>query len=139
MRITNLRSDATGESADRDIAAAAAATHTRNGRQTGVALVNVELIADAADANPALIRRYNIDVRDFVVLACLCQAGPLHSTRLAALTELSPSSTGYCLEALVDSGLVLIAGDGIRYTATQDGRSLVRQSRLHHPEAGESP
>ena len=94
-------------------------------------LFDPEQLAETGSSNPALIRRYNVEVREFVVLACLNEEGDLDIPQIASRIGLSRTTTQYCMTSLADNGLVRpnrFARE--TFFATEDGRALIRKSRL---------
>ncbi len=94
-------------------------------------LFDPELLAETGSSNPALFRRYNVEVREFVVLACLGEEGELDIRQIASRIGLSPTTTQYCMSSLAANGLVRptrFARES--FFVTEDGRALIRKSRL---------
>jgi DNA-binding MarR family transcriptional regulator len=91
--------------------------------------INIDRLAETGVSNPDLTRKYNVDVREFVILACVCDAGPLDLGNIARRVGLSPTTTRYCLDSLFDNGLLCQPDDRPKmYVPTEDGRALVRKS-----------
>lgn len=91
--------------------------------------VNIDALAETGNSNPDLTRRYNVDIREFVILACVCEFGQLESADIAAQVGVSPTSATYCIDALVNNGLLIRdASRPTTFSATEDGRALVRKS-----------
>lgn len=96
------------------------------------ARLNVDRYADIGASCPDLRKRYDVDIREFVVLACLCNAGPAGVDALAEFIHLSHTSTWACLESLEKNHLVRLHDPERRsYTATVDGTALVRKAHCY--------
>ena len=92
-------------------------------------LFDAERLARTGSSNPTLIRNYNVEVREFVVLACLSELGEMDTGGIATRVGLSPTSVRYCIDALSNNGLVREASRAPEtYLPTEDGRSLIRKS-----------
>lgn len=92
-------------------------------------LFDAERLARTGSSNSTLIRNYNVEVREFVVLACLNELGEMDMGGIASRVGLSPTSVRYCLDALSDNGLIREANRApSTYLPTEDGRSLIRKS-----------
>lgn len=91
---------------------------------------SIDLLAETGASNPALIDYYNVDVREFVLLACLYEEGEMDISRTAAHVGLSPTTTRYCLSSLMENSLVLaVDSSPAVFLPTEDGRALIRKSR----------
>lgn len=91
--------------------------------------IDIDALAQTGTSNPGLTERYNVDVRDFVILACVCEAGQLDSAELAARIGVSPTTAAYCIESLEKNGLLVSSqSTPTIVAATKDGRALVRKS-----------
>lgn len=96
---------------------------------TDLPIIDIDGLAETGASNPDLTQRYNVDVREFVVLACVCEIGPVEKALIAARVGLSPTSAKYCIESLVGNGLLLSSSSTPTIiSATEDGRALVRKS-----------
>ncbi len=97
----------------------------------GIRLFSADVAAETGSSHPKLNEKYNVDVREFVVLACLDDDGGKHVGDIASHVGLSATTTSYCLESLEENGL--IKPDNTQkdfYAVTDDGRMLIRKSRL---------
>lgn len=91
--------------------------------------INIDQLAENGASNPDLTRKYNVDVREFVILACVCETGRLDRDNIARRVGLSPTTTLYCIDSLLDNGLLCRPGDRPNlYQPTEDGRALIRKS-----------
>jgi len=92
---------------------------------------SVDRYADIGASCPDLRKRYDVDIREFVVLARLCNAGPAGVAALSEFLQLSPTSTGACLTGLERNHLVRPHDPKEQsYAATRDGIALVRNAEL---------
>jgi predicted transcriptional regulator len=84
-------------------------------------------LADVATTNLDLCEKYDIEVREFVLLAVICDSDGVQPQVLSTLLEISRTTVDYCLSNMVENGLVRktaeIFGD---YCATADGKRLIR-------------
>lgn len=96
----------------------------------GIRLFTADIAAETGSSNPQLTEKYNVDVREFVVLACINDVGGMHTSDIASCVGLSPTTTKYCLESLTENGLIEAGANGDNYfRTTDDGRLLMRKSR----------
>ena len=92
---------------------------------------SVDRYADIGASCPDLRKRYDVDIREFVVLARLCNAGPAGVAALSEFLDLSRTSTGACLNGLEKNSLVRLHDPNEQsYAATRDGIALVRNAEL---------
>ena len=106
-------------------------TPARGGDQVDRVCPSVDRYADIGASCPDLRKRYDVDIREFVVLARLCNAGPAGVTALSEFLQLSPTSTGACLTGLERNHLVRPHDPKNQsYAATRDGIALVRNAEL---------
>ena len=98
---------------------------------------DIDSLADTGSANPQLAPCYNIDVREFVVLASLFEAGTFDVERVAARVKLSLSTAQHCIDCLVDNGLAYVVDESHgSYAVSSDGRAVVRESqRIEHAQS----
>ena len=54
--------------------------------------LNIEQIVLTGDSNPDLRQRYNVEVREFVILACVCEAGAPHWQAVPSKRPTRPES-----------------------------------------------
>lgn len=100
---------------------------------------SVDIAAETGSSNPKLTEMYNVDVREFVVLACLSGAGFMDAHHISSYVGLSLTTTIYCIESLEENGLVeCLDSQRDFYRVTNDGRMLIRKSRLVGFRKGES-
>ena len=80
---------------------------------------------------PELCASYGVDVREFVLLACLKDLGVATTKALRDLIGLSPTTLDSCLTKLLDNGLIRFSGDESQmYRPTPDGLALLRKADL---------
>ena len=80
---------------------------------------------------PVLCASYGVDVREFVLLACVKDIGVATPEGLRDLIGLSPTTLDSCLRKLLDNGLVRLSGDDSpMYRPTPDGLALLRKADL---------
>jgi len=80
---------------------------------------------------PELCATYGVDVREFVLLACLKELSVATTDVLIDLIGLSPTTLDACLTKLLDIGLVQLSGDKPpMYRPMPDGLALLRKADL---------
>jgi DNA-binding MarR family transcriptional regulator len=78
---------------------------------------------------PELCASYGVDVREFVLLACLKELGVATTDALTDLLGLSPTTLDSCLTKLLENGLIRLSGDDTKtYSPTLDGLVLLRKA-----------
>ena len=82
----------------------------------------------SCNSRPDVCRQYNVDVRDYVVLACINEFVSSDKFDLAQVLLLSPSTISLCLDNLCKNGL--IRRSRLRpeiFGLTRDGIALIRK------------
>lgn len=86
---------------------------------------NVDIEASCPD----LRAKYDVDIREFEVLAFIHNFRRARPTQIERAVGLSPTNVSVALSALIDNGLVRPNGVSIdEYALTFDGVALVRQA-----------
>jgi len=92
----------------------------------------VENQVDTAMSCPDLRIRYDVEIREFVILACLKDLDVADTTDIARAIGLAPTTVTACLASLLENGLVRTEnGLNLRYVPTTDGLALVRKASAH--------
>lgn len=87
---------------------------------------------DTAEACLDLRIQYDVDVREFVILACLKDSGVANTAEIACYIGLTPTTVMACLASLRENGLVRADHAPTRqFALTADALSLVRKASLH--------
>lgn len=95
-------------------------------------VIMVDDYVDTAMSCPDLRVRYDVDVREFVVLACLKDLDVAGAAEIARAVGLAPTTVAACLAALLANGLVRTDnGPSLRNALTTDGLALVRKAGRH--------
>lgn len=90
---------------------------------------DLEKHAIIGDACPDLRMKYDVDIREFVILACLQENGSLDRPTLSRVSGLSLTSTNVCLQRLRENGLACIdRNHPTRITPSSEGLALLRQA-----------
>lgn len=80
---------------------------------------------------PELCATYGVDVREFVLLACLKDLGAATAETARDLIGLSPTTLDFCLTKLLENELIRLSGDNSQmYRPTPDGLALLRKADL---------
>ena len=91
---------------------------------------NIDALADTGASCIKLRVFYDVDIREFVILASLHSRGVADAAILADVTGLSVTSTESCLQRLHENGLIRRDETyGAAYAASADGIGLIRKSR----------
>lgn len=89
----------------------------------------VEAYVDTGVSCPELRVKYDVDIREFVILACLSDVTTASMQDIARIVGLSPTSVESCLSTLVENGLIRSQEHpSKRYALTTDGIALVRKA-----------
>ena len=73
--------------------------------------------------------KYDVDIREFVILACIYDVNYADQDEICRLLGLSPTTMEVCLQRLSENGLVRFSDEELRtIRLTTDGISLVRQA-----------
>jgi len=89
----------------------------------------VDSYSSTGNSCSELRMKYNVDIREFVVLACINDTDYADQNMVCRLLGLSPTTVESCLERLSENGLVRFSGEGSRkYRLTTDGLSLIRKA-----------
>lgn len=92
----------------------------------------VDNYVDTAMSCPDLRVRYDVDVREFVILACLNDLDVTDTAGIAHAIGLALTTVRACLASLLENGLVRAdSGPNQRYALTTDGLALVRKAATH--------
>lgn len=90
---------------------------------------DIESLAELGLSNPHLTKYYNVEVRGFVIIACIYERGSMNASQISEMLRLSPTTTAACLDALISNGLLRKSGGRMPfYSPTWDGRALLRKS-----------
>ncbi|MFQ5610131.1 MAG: MarR family transcriptional regulator [Woeseiaceae bacterium] len=82
-----------------------------------------------AHACRPLRQRFNVDLREFVVLAVIYESQSATPSGLSAALELSCTSIDYCLDRLLENGLLAWTNKSFGEIATTfSGRRLIRNA-----------
>lgn len=89
----------------------------------------VENYVNAGDSCPQLRVKYDVDIREFVILACVNDADNADEDDISRLLELSPTTVGLCVKKLLENGLIRASQEDPRhYRLTTDGTCLIRKA-----------
>lgn len=95
--------------------------------KTNATLEPVDEYAITGVSCPDLCLRYGVEVREFVLLACLKDLASANPDKLGKAVGLSRTTVDSCITNLLDIGLVQASDDGAgKYQPTADGRALLR-------------
>lgn len=91
---------------------------------------DIDLLVDTAESCPRLRIKYDVDIREFVVLASLENSGIADKSALSEMTGLSVTSVEFCLYSLLENGLLSVDPRAPnQYASSTDGRALIRKAR----------
>lgn len=94
-----------------------------------IEIVSVDIYASTGDSCPELRTRYDVDVREFVVLSCIKDKAAETRRGLSALVGLSPTTVNDCVTKLRNNGLVRRAYQGLgSLSVTPEGLALLRKA-----------
>ncbi len=80
--------------------------------------------------------RFDVDIREFIILATLYDSCSASSQALSEVLELSASTVDYCLCKLAENGLAMeLDRNTCEFCATTDGRKLVRTAYRQYESA----
>lgn len=89
----------------------------------------IEAYFEMGASCPDLRGQYDVDIREFVILACVNDFRRAKKTQIQRAVGLSPKTVSANLSALVDSGLMRTNGVSIdEYVLTFEGIALVRKA-----------
>lgn len=92
-------------------------------------LDSIDNYVDTGVSCPELCERYDVDIREFVVLAWLRDSPDSSQREISEAVGLSPTTTEACLANLVENGLVHLQDrSGPSYVPTMEGIALLRKS-----------
>lgn len=92
----------------------------------------VDDYVDTAMCCPDLRVRYDVDIREFVILACLKDLDAAGAAEIAYAVGLAPTTVQACLASLLANRLVRTDnGPSLHNALTTDGLALVRQAGRH--------
>ncbi len=92
----------------------------------------VDDYVDTAMSCPDLRVRYDVGVREFVILACLNDHGVADTAEIARSIGLTPTTVTACFVSLTKNGLVRDDnGSTPKFALTTDGLALVRKASPH--------
>jgi len=98
-------------------------------RVAAYAAPQVDSYTSTCDSCPELCVKYDVDIREFVVLACINDTDYANQNEVCRLLGLSPTTVESCLERLSANGLVRFStGESRMYRLTTDGLSLIRKA-----------
>ena len=93
-----------------------------------LAPVAVDDFVSAGNSCPDLCAKYDVDIREFVILACLKALSIANAETLQQSVGLSPTTVRFCLANLLENGLVLASADESQLRASTDGLALLRKA-----------
>lgn len=89
----------------------------------------VEAYFEMGASCPDLRGQYEVDIREFVVLACISEFRRAKRTQIQRAVGLSPKTVSANLRVLVDNGLIRTNGVSVdEYVPTFEGIALVRKA-----------
>lgn len=88
----------------------------------------VEAYFEVGAPGPDLRRHYDVDIREFVVLACIYEFRRAKKSQIQRAVGLSSKTIAANLSVLVDNGLIRTNGVSVdEYVPTFEGIALVRR------------
>jgi len=89
----------------------------------------VDEYANIGGSCPVLRVKYDVDIREFVILACLNDADTVTKSELCSLLGLSPTTVDWCVNNLFKNGLIRESNSESKlYRLSTDGISLIRKA-----------
>jgi hypothetical protein len=89
----------------------------------------VDEYAYTGESCPDLCKKYDIEVREFVLLACLQDLGVADAEQLQGSVGLSPTTVRSCVINLLENGLMGSSAEDFQLLhLTADGRALLRRA-----------
>lgn len=89
----------------------------------------LEAYLEMGTSCPDLRTQYDVDIREFVILACISDLRRANTAKIQRAVGLSPITVSATLRELADNGLVRANGVSIdEYVLTFDGVALVRKA-----------
>lgn len=90
---------------------------------------HIDVYADSGVSSPELCVKYDVDIREFVILAYLHDSGPTGLVAVSKNVGLSLTTTDACLRKLFANGLVRSSARSPKsYLPTTDGLVLLRKA-----------
>ena len=89
----------------------------------------IEQYVHAGSSSAGLCTKYDVDIREFVILACLHDMAVASAEELAGLVGLSRTSVSSCIRSLTKNGLIRTSeGRAGPCRLTTDGLALIRKA-----------
>ncbi len=104
-------------------------SQTSKDRDNKERLDEVDKYVDTGTSCPELCAKYDVDIREFVILACMSETGESCVNYLSAAIGLSPTTVSACIDRLFENGLIRSSDENPpRYLPTTDGIAMLRKA-----------
>ena len=89
----------------------------------------IEQYVSTGDSCPDLCVNYDVDIREFVILACVNDIDMASDDDICRVLGLSPTTVEHCINKLAANGLIRSSPKGRRkHRLTTDGFSFIRKA-----------